>query len=289
MAVVTLFRASTNPWLIPRRSAAQAAIVAAWVLPTVVWSAARAGQDPGGTPVPGVALALTLAVFLTLSAPAIRARYRNGSQGFRLVALALAPVVPALAFYPTVFAVAWQAKSDLVETRYAPQALNQRATVYALLEESLREIDALPGLVALVSAGRPPDRVGRGQRSLVPGVAGHRAGALPGYVLGGAVWARRAPAEPLRLQPSRGPQPRLAVRRSRLQLDSGRGSSAVLRRRAPRLPRRARAVRPARHGRLDCRARDARLREPAVHRRAHSLRGAAAAQRRGARARCARR
>jgi len=159
-AVVTLFRASTNPWLMARRSAAQAAIVAAWVLPTVIWAAARSGTGLTGMPLPGVTTALALAVLLTLSAPALWARYRNGSQGFRLVALALAPVVPALAFYPTVFAVAWQAKSDLVETRYAPQALNQRATVYALLEESLREIDALPGLVALVSAGPTPDQSG---------------------------------------------------------------------------------------------------------------------------------
>jgi len=159
-ALVTLFRASTNPWLVARWSAAQAALVTAWVLPTVIWSAARAGEAPASTPMPGVTLALSLAVLLTLSAPAVWARYRNGSQGFRLVALALAPVVPALAFYPSVFAVAWRAKSDLVENRYAPQALNQRATVYSLLEESLRDIDALPGLVALVSAGRSPDQSG---------------------------------------------------------------------------------------------------------------------------------
>jgi signal transduction histidine kinase len=159
-ALVTLFRASTNRWLVRRRSAAQVAIVFAWVLPTIAWSALRAGDTPDSTPLPGVALAMTLAAGTTLVAPALFARYRNGSQGFRLVALALAPVVPALAFYPTVFAIAWRAKSDLVETRYAPQALNQRATVYALLEESLDEIDALPGLAALVSAGRSPDQSG---------------------------------------------------------------------------------------------------------------------------------
>ena len=130
----------------------------AWVLPTALWTAARG--DVATVPLLGAALALTLAVVLTLNAAAVWARFRNGSQGFRLIVLALAPVVPALAFYPTVFAVAWQSKSDLVETRYAPQALNQRATVYALLEESLREIDALPGLEALVSASRTPGESG---------------------------------------------------------------------------------------------------------------------------------
>jgi signal transduction histidine kinase len=160
-ALVSLFRASTIPWLVPRRSAGQAIIAVAWVLPTLMWAALIRDSTGGdAAPVPGVALAMALAVGLTWRAPALWARYRKGSQGFRLMALALAPVVPALAFYPTVFAVAWQAKSDLVETRYAPQALNQRATVYSLLEESLREIDALPGLVQLVAAGRAPDQSG---------------------------------------------------------------------------------------------------------------------------------
>ena len=183
-ALVTLFRVSTNPWLVARWSAAQAALVTAWVLPTVIWSAARAGEAPAGTPMPGVELALTLAVLLTLSAPAVWARYRNGSQGFRLVALALAPVVPALAFYPSVFAVAWRAKSDLVENRYAPQALNQRATVYSLLEESLARYRraARPGRARL---RRPvAGSIGSGERSRVSALADHGARALPGHVLG---------------------------------------------------------------------------------------------------------
>ncbi len=253
-ALVTLFRASTNPWLVARWSAAQAALVTAWVLPTVIWSAARAGEAPASTPMPGVTLALSLAVLLTLSAPAVWARYRNGSQGFRLVALALAPVVPALAFYPSVFAVAWRAKSDLVENRYAPQALNQRATVYALLEESLREIDALPGLVALVSAGRSPDQ---------SGAASDRAfqlwqtTALARYPVTSSVEVYGPDGRLLSRFAFNLPEDLSAVsaiRRSGVRLDGGRGGGAILRRRAPRLPRRPRPVRPGRHSpaRLSC-------------------------------------
>ena len=47
IAVVTLFRASTNPWLVPRRSGAQALIVAAWVLPTLIWAAAPGDGGSG--------------------------------------------------------------------------------------------------------------------------------------------------------------------------------------------------------------------------------------------------
>ena len=167
--------------------------MAAWVLPTVVWSAARAGRGPGGTPLPGVALALTLAVILTLSAPAIWARYRNGSQGFRLVVLALALVVPALAFYPTVFA---RRLAGEVATSSRRATRRRRSTSAPPSTRCSRrasgEIDALPGLAALGLGGRPPGPVGRGQRSRVPGLAGHGAGALSGHVVGGGVWAATA-------------------------------------------------------------------------------------------------
>ena len=132
------------------------------------------------------------------------------------MALALAPVVPALAFYPTVFAVAWRAKSDLVETRYAPQALNQRATVYALLEESLREIDALPGLVALVSApAGTPDQSGAASDRAFQVWQATALARYPGHVIGRGVRARRRAAQPLRLQPSRGPERRRRDRTKR--------------------------------------------------------------------------
>jgi hypothetical protein len=56
------------------------------------------------------------------------------------------------------FHLAWQAKSRLIEARYAPVALSQRATVQAQLEESLAEIDQIPGLADLVGRGRRAHR-----------------------------------------------------------------------------------------------------------------------------------
>jgi hypothetical protein len=65
-------------------------------------------------------------------------------------------VVPAIAFYPSIFELGWQAKKELVETRYAPQALNQRQTIQSLLQESLAEIDRFPGLADLITADVVP-------------------------------------------------------------------------------------------------------------------------------------
>ena len=64
--------------------------------------------------------------------------------------------MPALAFYPTFFQLAWQAKRELDETRYAPQALNQRQTIQMLLQESLQQIDRFPALSDLTSVDPAP-------------------------------------------------------------------------------------------------------------------------------------
>ncbi len=130
-----------------------------WILPSAVWAIlSRSGSDP-----PFPAAPLALAVLLALAAPVMWRRYRRGSEAFRLGVLALCLMVPALTFYPTVFALSRRAKSDMVETRFAPQALSQRRTLYALLEKSLGEIDVIPELAGLVGASREP-----GDRS-IPG------------------------------------------------------------------------------------------------------------------------
>ena len=49
--------------------------------------------------------------------------------GGGLTLLTLGLIILAFAFYPTLFQLAWQAKTQLVETRYAPETLNQRETV----------------------------------------------------------------------------------------------------------------------------------------------------------------
>jgi signal transduction histidine kinase/uncharacterized membrane protein len=151
-ALVLILRVSARWRRRAWRRLGLALTVGGWILPAASW--AILSRDATESPFPVAPLAL--AVLLALAAPVMWRRYRRGSQAFRLVVLALCLIVPALTFYPTVFTLSWRAKSDLVETRFAPQALSQRRTLYALLEKSLGEIDVIPELAGLVAASREP-------------------------------------------------------------------------------------------------------------------------------------
>ena len=146
---VLLLRAALVGWTVPRSATRiRAVTVGLWVLPLVLWqlvSGPTAAQQ-----IPPL-IAITVMIGLVSFATQLTARYRHGSQAFRLTLMTLGLVVPAAAFYPSVFQSGWQAKSQLVETRYAPQAINQRQTIQRLLQDSLDQIDRFPGLAELVT------------------------------------------------------------------------------------------------------------------------------------------
>jgi signal transduction histidine kinase len=154
---VLVLRAAQTPWRVRRTDwRLRLGTIACWVLPLVAW------QLYGGTDLAGQLPLLTapaVAVGLALAAPRLKARYRHGSQAFRLTLLTLGLVVPAFAFYPATVQLATDAKAQLVETRYAQEALDQRRQVIRQLEQSLREIDRLPGLPDLVAqaSSRPSE------------------------------------------------------------------------------------------------------------------------------------
>jgi signal transduction histidine kinase len=151
---VLLLRAAQAGWAVPRPdSRLHAATIGFWVLPLVVWQL-LSGLPPARQVPPLIAVAVIIG--LVTFATRLKARYRHGSQAFRLTLMTLGLVVPAFAFYPSMFELGWQAKSQLVETRYAPQAINQRQTIHRLLEESLKQIDQFPGLADLVTAPATP-------------------------------------------------------------------------------------------------------------------------------------
>src|SRR5262245_57996453 len=146
--LVLIFRAAYLPWRIPRtRWRVRLAAASCWVLPALIFLPGQPVNRP-------LLLALVFAAYVALIATRLKGRYRQGSQAFRLTVLWIGLVLPALAFYADVFALANRAKTELVETRYGPQALNQRRTIQSLMQQSLQQIDTFPGLADLVSV--PP-------------------------------------------------------------------------------------------------------------------------------------
>ena len=146
---MVLLRAASVPWCVPRRRWTVVAItVALWAAPLLAWELGRPGIGPRRIPSLVAGAAVILAALL---ATRFKARYRHGSQAFRLTTLTLGFIVPALAFYPAVYQMAWRAKAQMVETRFAPQAFNQRQAIHSLLNDSLSQIDAFPGLVDLLT------------------------------------------------------------------------------------------------------------------------------------------
>ena len=152
---VAILRAAVASWVVPRPDMGlRVAMIGLWALPFVVWQLAAEAPFSRLLP-PLIAVAVTIAIVIL--AARLKARYRHGSQAYRLMLMTFGLLVPAFAFYPSIFQLGWQAKSQLVETRYAPQAVNQRQTVQRLMQESLAQIDQFPGLAELATAPPGPE------------------------------------------------------------------------------------------------------------------------------------
>ena len=82
----------------------------------------------------------------------MRGQARRASQAARLSALFLALLLPALALYPSLLALAIGAKERLIANDFAQQAVRQREDLQNRLFTALDEIDALPSLTDLVAS-----------------------------------------------------------------------------------------------------------------------------------------
>ncbi|MGE0703177.1 MAG: hypothetical protein AB7P22_04485, partial [Vicinamibacterales bacterium] len=80
-----------------------------------------------------------------------RARARRASQAARLGAFFLALVVPVLAMYPTLRALANESREQLIADQFAPQAADLRDDLQERLRGALEAIDALPSLEAFIA------------------------------------------------------------------------------------------------------------------------------------------
>jgi signal transduction histidine kinase len=152
---VAILRIALARWSVCRRDwQLRALTFAAWILPLIAW---RLWEDRSPSHHLPLLVAAAAAILLATYAARLAARYRHGSQAFRLTLLTVGLVVPAAAFYPTIFQLAWQAKSQLVQTLYASQALSQRENVLKALETSLAQISEIDDLVEQISRPPAPD------------------------------------------------------------------------------------------------------------------------------------
>ncbi len=150
---VLLFRAVRMLRRRPRSSWTERTIAATcWTLPLLVVPLYVR------SPVPLLPLLVPLgtAVGLALLGTRLTARYRRGSQAFRLALVTLGLIGPALTFYPAMFHLARAAKTRQVETRYAEQARNQRQSLQTQLRQALGQIDRIQGLADIIGATPPP-------------------------------------------------------------------------------------------------------------------------------------
>jgi len=151
---VLVLRAATLPWRVTRNDWRMRLLTwGCWVTPLLLWQSRLHLRAERQLP---LLVAVMAVIVLTSQATRLRTRFRHGSQAFRLMLLTLGLVIPALTFYPTMFELSGDAKSRLIETGYAPEALNQQQTVLMQLTDSLTEIDAFPALADLIAA-RPPE------------------------------------------------------------------------------------------------------------------------------------
>ena len=125
-------------WTVPAAAVVLLGLASAWLVP---WRS--------------VLLATGVAAVAAVLAPRGVARFRHASQAARLTLLFLALVVPALVMYPSLVHFAERSARNTIETKLAPQAVNQREVLQVRLRRSLSQIDEIPALAERIAAAPP--------------------------------------------------------------------------------------------------------------------------------------
>ncbi|HSL20696.1 MAG TPA: ATP-binding protein [Vicinamibacterales bacterium] len=138
------------PWRIARRSTATLLPAALWLL---VAGLIVAALWRGGVRVTAsFVLAAAIAGAAGLLAPRFTTRYRRAGPSTRLLAFAVAFLVPALLAYPALLNASQDAIRSLVEQRYSRETLRHRDELLETLRVAQAEIDRIPNLRDLLRA-----------------------------------------------------------------------------------------------------------------------------------------
>ena len=152
---ILIYRLAWSPWVFPsRRTVWHVRAFALWLLPSAIFFGVLAANDraPQWPSLLIVVFAAT-AAWLTHRYGSLE---RNGSQALRLLLSFLAVALPSLVLYPSLVDASERARRQLMESRYAPEVVNQRKDLQAKLAKALREIDRIVALDDLVRASDPP-------------------------------------------------------------------------------------------------------------------------------------
>jgi signal transduction histidine kinase len=148
--LVLLFRVAMARWVIAGdRRWIRRLIPAGWATPAVlVLIGGTRGWDQW--PLIPAFLVVATAIASVWRLRRYRAALEHASQAARLTALFVAFALPSAVFYPSLVDAAGRARRQLIETRYAPEVINQRRNLQLQLDEATAQIDKLDDLSDLV-------------------------------------------------------------------------------------------------------------------------------------------
>jgi len=150
-----LYRLAWSPWVFPSGPRLwRARAVFLWLLPAVAFFGVYSANDTAPQ-WPSVLVAVSAAIAAWLMH---RYRFidRHGSQAVKLLLSFLAVALPSIILYPSLVDASERARRQLIETRYAPEVINQRQELRLKLQKALAEIDRIVALDDLVRASDPP-------------------------------------------------------------------------------------------------------------------------------------
>ena len=152
---ILLFRMAWTPWAFPgSRLWWRLRGLVVWLLPAAILFSPTlmAERAPRWPAFAVIVFAAAAAWIVSGYAPMVR----RSSQATRLLWSFLAVALPSLVLYPSLVDAALRSRQQLIESRYAPEVLNQRQDMLAKLQRALQEINRVEGLDDLVRASDPP-------------------------------------------------------------------------------------------------------------------------------------
>lgn len=154
---VLLLAVAVARWKTPARRIRQGIwLWLLWMAPAIAFSIVTVSRG-WALPALGIALTAAACALAALFARRTARWFRHATVAARILTIFVAFLVPSLLLYPSVHYFTVRSLRTLVAERFAIQAQSHPQLLQQRLEEARDEIDAMPGLEALVADGRSHD------------------------------------------------------------------------------------------------------------------------------------